>query len=70
MKSKSTLRRTGKSLRKLIDTTDDPYVRRVAYAMETAIRWAALDTVGWPSMEKEALVLAKLLRDEVEGLRR
>lgn len=64
MKSRATIRRATKALRVLIDGSDDPYERRIAYAMETALRWASLDTVNWPSMEKEAKTLARLLRDE------
>lgn len=67
MKSKATIRRHVKALRALIDTTEDPYQRRIAYAMETALRWASIDTVGWPAMRAEALTLAKLLRDETRA---
>lgn len=54
-----------KDLRHLIDTSDDPCVQRIAYGMETVIRWATEDTVGWPKPAAEAQVLAKMLRDEL-----
>jgi hypothetical protein len=67
MKAPSTIRRHIRELREMIDTSADPCEQRIAYAMETALRWAALDTTGWPTMRTEAATLAVLLRRELNG---
>ena len=61
----STLRRRLSELRALIDTTKDPYEARIAYAMETAIRWATEHTVGWQPPAKEARLLAEMLKTDL-----
>jgi hypothetical protein len=63
--NKRTVRRALKDLRTLIDNNDDPAVQRIAYGMETVIRWVTEDTVGWPSPAREAKILAKMLREEM-----
>lgn len=63
--SKRTVTRRLKELRTLIDTDKDPTVTRIAYAMEGAIRWATCDTVGWEPPAKEAIILAKFLREDL-----
>jgi hypothetical protein len=63
--ARSTLRRRLKELRTLIDTTNDPYAVRIAYAMETAIRWATEHTVGWQPPAKKAVILAEMLRTDL-----
>ena len=63
--SRSTIRRRLKDLRTLIDTTKDPYEARIAYAMETAIRWATEHTVGWQPPAKEARILAAMLKTDL-----
>ena len=66
MKSPTTIRRHKKRLRaECIDNVRDPILRRVAYAMETAVTWATTDTVGWPSLAEEARALAEILRKEL-----
>ena len=65
MKSKSTIRRNLKELRSLIDSSNDLILRRIAYAMEHAVRWATEDTVGWHSLAREAEEEAKILRGEL-----
>jgi hypothetical protein len=52
-------------LRFVVEKSPDPALRRTAQAMETAIRWATEETVGWKRPHKEAVELAKLVRDEV-----
>ena len=63
--SERTIKRRLKELRTLIDTSNDPAVQRIAYGMETAIRWATEKTVGWPPPAVEAELLAKILREEL-----
>lgn len=63
--SKAKIDATLKDLRKLIDTSKDPCEQRIAYGMETAIRWATEDTRGWGGMAVFAKDLAKLLRQEI-----
>jgi hypothetical protein len=65
MKHPDTLRRHENALRKLIDTSTDPAVQRIAQGMETALRWARMDVKGWPSMVEEAELLASFLRKEI-----
>ena len=55
-----------RDLRKLIDSTKDPCEFRIAYAMETAIRWATENTDGWQGMAIEAKEQAKILREELK----
>lgn len=64
MKSQSTINRHLRELRELINTTPDPVIARVAYAMEFAVRWARQDVVSWPSLVEEAAIEAQLLRRE------
>ena len=64
--SKRTLRRQLKELRVLIDTSKDAAEVRIAYGMETAIRWATEDTVGWERPVLTAIDLAKLLHTELK----
>lgn len=64
--SKRTLKKRLKELRDLIDTSEDPCVQRIAYGMETAIRWATEDTKGWIPPAEDAQELARLLRNELK----
>lgn len=54
-----------RALRRLIETDPDPIVTRIAYSMEFAVRYATENTVGWPTLVKEARENAELLRDEL-----
>ena len=65
MKADSTMRRHERSLRKLVEEHPDPVVQRIAQSMETALRWARLDTTGWPAMGQEAQVMAVILRRDL-----
>jgi len=65
MKSKSTIRRHLNQLRKEAIDVDDPVLRRIAYAMETAVRWATENTVGWDSLLIEAQMQATYLKQEI-----
>jgi hypothetical protein len=63
--SKRTINKRLKGLRELIDSSRDPVVVRIAYAMETAIIWATHDTHGWNSPAQDAIELATILRIEM-----
>jgi hypothetical protein len=63
--NKRTIKKRLKELRALVDTHPDPAVQRIAYGMETAIRWATEDTVGWTPPAKDAVELARLLYGEI-----
>lgn len=63
--SKRTIRKRLKELRELVDNHPDPAVQRIAYGMETVIRWATEDTVGWKTPAEDAKATAALLRSEM-----
>ena len=49
MKSERTIHQHLRALRRVIeDESTDLVTCRIAYEIETAIRWAREDTVGWP----------------------
>lgn len=62
-KSPNTIRRELRALRRFIDTTDDALAGRIAYAMETVLRWATQRTVGWELPVAEARSQAQCCRD-------
>lgn len=62
------IKRELKKLRTLIENNeDDPVLSRIAYEMETAIRWATEDTTGWPSPREQAISGSKMLKSELEN---
>lgn len=64
-----TIRRHLQALRaQCIDNNPDPILRRVAYAMEIAVRRETDSRLGWPSLVDEAQIIAKLLREELAPL--
>lgn len=63
-KSERTIKRNLGQLRNLIDTTEDPVLKRVAYSMENAVRWATENTVGWPGLVQQAVSEAYMLKQE------
>jgi hypothetical protein len=66
VKADTTIRRNLRGLQRLIDDPDtDPLTQRVAYAMETAIRWITENTRGWPAMPGEAKAMAALIRQDM-----
>jgi hypothetical protein len=69
-KSDALVKRELRRLRRFIDSSNDPIDRRIAYVVETAIRWARQDTVGWPTPLKDALANADLLRTELARTKR
>jgi hypothetical protein len=63
--SKFEIEKSLNDLRKLIESTEDEYIKNIAYAMESAIIWARKSTEEWPQPAKEAVILAKIFRNEV-----
>jgi hypothetical protein len=57
-------------LRKLIDTTDDVLVSRIAYSMEHAIEWATKNTVHWGHMDDWAIDSSWMGHREAEKARK
>jgi hypothetical protein len=65
--SKRTITKRLKELRALIESTDDPIIARMAQGMETAIRWATADTVGWETPAHDAVIMAGILKNELRA---
>jgi hypothetical protein len=65
--SESAIQHELSRLRAFIDTSDDPIATRIAYAVETAIRWATEETADWDKPLEEAQSEAKILRAELEN---
>lgn len=65
--SQRSIQKALKDLRRLIDASKDPVEMRIAYAMECAIRWATEDTTGWDTPAKDAVMLARMLRTDLES---
>lgn len=64
--SERTRQRQLAELRKTcIEQGDDPVLRRVAYAMEMAVRRVTEPVVGWPSLATKARALTDLLRGDL-----
>ena len=62
----STRRRHLRDLRRVIeDPASDDVLKRIAYAMETAVKRVTVPVVGWPSLVEEAQLMANLLRGEL-----
>lgn len=59
-RSASTINKMKRHYRRLIETHPDPKVKRMAQAMETALRWVTEDTRNWP-MRDEPVLLARCL---------
>lgn len=65
MKSDRSVKRVLRALRTICETSKDPTEARIAQAMEKAIRWSREETRGWLSMDREAIVMAGILRDDL-----
>lgn len=65
LKSQATIKRHLKQLREQVINSSDPVEERIAYAMETAVRWAIEPTLGWPGLAEQARIEAELLRREL-----
>lgn len=65
-KSPSTVKKHLRELRKLIDESgDDLILQRIAYEIETAVRWATEDVVDWPGLAQQAKDAAHMLKNEI-----
>ena len=64
MKSKRTIKRHLKQLRDEVIDCNDPIASRVAYAIETAVRWATTETHGWEGLVDQAKETAEFIRQE------
>jgi hypothetical protein len=67
--TKERIDREIRALRKVIDNDKDPLVTRVAYLVETSLRWAIEDTVDWPDRVQDVRDTAALIRSESKGPR-
>lgn len=56
-------------LREFIDTTDDIIAGRIAYTVETAVRWTQENTVDWPPLIDDVSKNADILFDELKKTR-
>lgn len=66
MKSDRTIRQHLKQLREqCIDGTDDLVLKRIAYEVECAVRWAREDVMRWPGLAQQARDGANLLKQEL-----
>jgi hypothetical protein len=52
-------------LRRKIDNSRDPAIRRLAQAMETALIWGT-DSTDWRAPDSEVNELAKWLKEELQ----
>jgi hypothetical protein len=67
MKAQSTVRKHLRALRCFIEDSETPIIdKRIAYEIETAIRWAREDVVGWEPPVQQAATGGMLLRRELE----
>lgn len=55
-----------KELRKFIDTTNDQLASRLAYLVETSLRWAIEDTQDWPPRVQGCKETASIIRQYKE----
>lgn len=60
--TKKTIEKEIKKLRVIIDSNPDPVVTRIAYAVETALRWSVEDTVDWKTPSEDVVMEADLLK--------
>ena len=52
-------------LRRVINTTNDPIVKRVTYAMEYGLQWGQLEAHGADMPVEHARFVAKWLKEEL-----
>ncbi len=65
VKTKATINRHLRELRKETAISNDAIFLRVAYIIETAVRWATQPVEGWPGLVEEAKAETKILKEEV-----
>ena len=66
MKKANEIKGNLKELRELIDNTDDIILARIAYEIETAVRWARENTVNWGTLVEQAKEATSILRQELK----
>jgi hypothetical protein len=62
--SKRTIEGEIRKLRAIVETNSDPAIRRIAYAIETALRWSIEDTKGWERPSEDVYSEAEILKKE------
>ena len=70
MKTNKTIVANLRKLRKAIDASDDIIFQRIAYEIETAVRWAREGTVGWCGLLQQALDVTELIKSEINREKR
>jgi hypothetical protein len=62
--SKRTIEGEIRKLRAIVETNSDPAIRRIAYAIETALRWSIEDTKGWERPSEDVYSEAEILKKQ------
>jgi hypothetical protein len=66
LKADAAIKKELRDLRKLIDTTPDVILKRIAYTIETAVRYAREDGIrDWPTLVDEAWQETEILKMEL-----
>ena len=52
-------------LREIVDTSDDVAAKRMAYTLETALRWVIEETAGWETPSESLPSDVKMLMEEI-----
>lgn len=69
--SKRKIKSEIRKLRVVIDNSDgDEVLARIAYAVETALRWSIEDTTGWLPTSAEVFEEAHILKTELKKKRK
>ena len=69
MKADSIVKRNLARVSRLRQSHPDLVVRRVAWAIEHAVRWAREDVRGWPDLRTVALDTSRLIHEDAERRR-
>ena len=64
IRSNKEIKKEIKRLRKLIDTTDDTILGRVAYTVESVLLWVITPDAEWDNPKEEVIVETKILKEE------
>jgi hypothetical protein len=66
VKADTTIQRNLREIRRAIDASDDVVFKRIAYSIETAVRWAREDVRDWPGLVAEAQAQTECLNIELK----
>ena len=67
MKAKATIKREIRAMRRLIDSGAGTLLeRRLAYLMESTLRWVVEDVRGWPTRIRDVHETAHLIQSETK----